>query len=93
MIDELIAYLRRSYSNERNGSMWVGGDTLLLPQPFIYYSLLLTVSGVTFETPGRRKLSQFMAYHVFGNVYRNVDFAIMYSNGLSYHIRNNHRRA
>ena len=45
--------------------------------------------GVSSEGTSRGKFSQFMAYHLFGDVNGNVLFAVVYGDGVAYHVGNN----
>ncbi len=51
------------------------------------------LSGVTPEIAGRRKLTEFMTYHVFRDEDRDKLVSVMHGEGVAYEIRRDHRPA
>jgi len=45
---------------------------------------------MTFKSTGRRKLTQFMSYHLLSDINRNMLLSIVNCNRMSDHVRNNH---
>jgi hypothetical protein len=53
-------------------------------------SFVLLRAGVTTKTPGGRKLSQSVAYHILGYIYGNELFAIVYGKRVPDKFGSNH---